>query len=72
MADDTDRANALMKRILDSAKEARNQGVKVEPFATASAAILAGQLVKSLDRIDRLESDIESLTAMVADLEASR
>ena len=66
------KAKAMLKRITDGAKELRDKGAKAEPFAVASSGVLLAQLIMSQERIERLESDIKSLTDMVADLEASR
>lgn len=65
------RAHALTKEILDAAKELREKKI-VEPFATAAVAILAAQLVKSLERIERLEGDIQLLTDLLAGLEKTQ
>jgi hypothetical protein len=56
-ASTSDRAEALVQRINQSARDFAKDGAK-EAFALAGAGILAGQLVKALERIERLEGDI--------------
>lgn len=65
------RANALTKEILDAAKELREKKI-IEPLATAAVAILAAQLIKSSERIERLEGDIQTLTDLLAGLEKTQ
>tara|TARA_R110002124_G_scaffold101397_1_gene248927 strand:+ start:5621 stop:5842 length:222 start_codon:yes stop_codon:yes gene_type:complete len=69
---DETKSKAMLKRITDGAKELRDQGIKSEPFAVAASGVLIAQLILSQERIERLESDIKSLTDMVADLEAKQ
>lgn len=71
MSTSEDRAQELGRRIIDEAKEFANAGAK-EPFGLASSAILVGQLIKSIERIDRLEGDIRLLTELLANVESSR
>ena len=66
-----DRAEALVQRINQSARDVAKDGVK-EAYALAGTAILVGQLVKALERIERLESDINSLTDLLAGLEKTQ
>ncbi|MCY1356657.1 hypothetical protein D9M69_431150 [compost metagenome] len=66
-----DRAEALMKRIIAKAQEAAKDGAK-EAFSLATAAILGGQLIKALERIERLEGDIKLLTDLLASVEEKR
>ncbi|HGN0903298.1 TPA: HK97 family phage prohead protease [Pseudomonas aeruginosa] len=66
-----DRAQKLARRIIDESKEFANAGAK-EPFGMAAAAILTGQLIKSLVRIERLEGDIKLLTELLANVESNR
>lgn len=63
-----DRAAALVRRISQSASELAKDGTK-EAFALAGVGILSGHLVKALDRIERLEGDIQLLTDLLAGLE---
>lgn len=63
-----DRAESLVQRINQSALELAKDGKK-EAFALAGVGILAGQLVKALDRVDRLEGDIQLLTDLLASVE---
>lgn len=67
-----DRAKALAKRIAEAAKEFADQGVKSDAYGMAAGAILCGQLVKALERIERLESDINMLTDLLASVEEKR
>ena len=71
MSTAADRAEELTKRIADLAKESAKDGVK-DAFELATCAILCGQLVKALERIERLESDINSLTDLMAGLEKTQ
>lgn len=71
MSSSADRAEKLCRRIADEAKEFANAGAK-EPFGMAAGAILVGQLIKSLERIERLEGDIKLLTELLANVESSR
>ncbi|SDK67815.1 hypothetical protein SAMN05216189_10479 [Pseudomonas delhiensis] len=66
-----DRAEELVKRIGAQAKEASAGGAK-EAFGLATAAILSGQLIKALERIERLEGDIKLLTELLASVENKR
>ena len=66
-----DRAEALVQRINQSARDIAKDGVK-EAYALAGTAILVGQLVKALERIERLEGDIQLLTEMLASVEEKR
>ena len=67
-----DRAETLVKRITERAREAASDGVKQDAFALATAAVLAGQLAQALERIAQLEADLQTLTSMVAELEAQQ
>lgn len=67
-----DRAEALVKKIAERAKEAADDGVKQDAFALAAAAVLAGQLAQALVRIETLESDVRLLTDLLASLENQR
>lgn len=71
MSTSEDRAQKLARRIIDESNEIAKAGVK-EPFGVAAAAILTGQLIKSLVRIERLEGDIKVLTELLANVESSR
>ncbi len=71
MSTSEERAQKLARRIIDESKEFANAGVK-EPFGMAAAAILTGQFIKSLVRIERLEGDIKVLTELLANVESSR
>lgn len=66
-----DRAEALVQQINQSARDVAKDGVK-EAYALAGTAILVGQLVKALERIERLESDISLLTDLLASVEEKR
>lgn len=68
MSASADRAEKLSRRIADEAKEFANAGAK-EPFGMAAGAILTGQLIKALERIDRLEGDIQLLVDLLANVE---
>lgn len=72
MTTTADRAEALVKRIAERAKEMAAEGVKTEAFGLAAGAVLGGQLIKALERIERLEGDIKLLTEMLANVEAGR
>lgn len=63
-----DLAKSLVQRINQSAREIAKDGTK-EAFAVAGVGILAGQLVKALNRIERLEGDIQLLTDLLASVE---
>ncbi|MCY1557474.1 hypothetical protein D9M68_943240 [compost metagenome] len=67
-----DRAEDLVKRIGEVAKELLDQGMKSDAFGMAAGAVLAGQLVKALDRIERLEGDIRLLTDLLASVEGKQ
>ncbi|MCY1271086.1 hypothetical protein D3C76_1737870 [compost metagenome] len=67
-----DKAEALVKRIIDQAKEFVDQGVKSDAYAMAASGILAAQLIKALDRIEGLEGDIKLLTDLLASVEEKR
>ncbi|MCY1297331.1 hypothetical protein D9M70_467670 [compost metagenome] len=67
-----DRAKALAKKIAETAKEFADQGMKSDAYGLAAGAILCGQLVKALERIDRLEGDIKLLTDLLASVEEKR
>lgn len=74
MSTSADRAEAIANianRIANDAREFAKAGSK-EPFGMAAAAILTGQLIKSLVRIERLEGDIKVLTELLANVESSR
>jgi len=71
MSDPGARAEELMKRIIAKAQEAAKDGTK-EAFSLATAAILGGQLIKALERIERLEGDIKLLTELLANVESNR
>ena len=71
MSTSEDRVQKLARRIIDESKEFANAGAK-EPFGVAAAAILTGQLINSLVRIERLEGDIKVLTELLANVESSR
>lgn len=64
-----DLAAVMMSRICDRAKELSEQGMKADAFGVAVGAVLIAQLVKSQERIDRLEGDIQLLTELLASLE---
>ncbi|MDT4824837.1 hypothetical protein FQZ97_581010 [compost metagenome] len=72
MTSSADRAEALVKRIIDQAKEFEGQGVKADAYAMAASGILAAQLIKALDRIERLEDDIKLLTDLLASVEGNQ
>lgn len=67
-----DRAEALLERINEAAKEFADKGMKSDAYGLAGSAILCGQLVKALERIERLESDISLLTDLLAGLEKTQ
>lgn len=71
MTTSEDRAKALTERITAAAQEAAKAGVK-EAYGVAGVAVLAGSLIKALERIERLEGDIKLLTEMLASVEAQR
>ncbi|WP_444437110.1 hypothetical protein [Pseudomonas sp. A6] len=71
MSDPGARAEELMKRIIAKAQEAAKDGTK-EAFSLATAAILGGQLIKALERIEHLEGDIKLLTELLANVESNR
>ncbi|MBG6551164.1 HK97 family phage prohead protease [Pseudomonas aeruginosa] len=66
-----DRAQALIKRITEAAREAAKGGVK-EAYGVAGVGILTAHLIKALERIERLEGDIKVLTELLANVESSR
>ena len=67
-----DRAEALVKKICERAKELTDQGMKFDAYGLAAGAVLGGQLIKALERIERLEGDIRLLTDLLASLESQR
>ena len=66
-----DRAEALVKRIGERAKEFVGEGFK-DGWSAATAGVLAAELIKSLERIERLEGDIKLLTDLLANVESNR
>ena len=64
-------ARSIQQQIEAASKEFTQAGV-TEPMAMAVAAILAGRVVACDHKIKRLESDIQLLTDLIADLEAER
>lgn len=66
------RAEALVKKIGELAKELADQGMKSDAYGLAAGAVLGGQLIKALERIERLESDINLLTDLLASVEEKR
>ncbi|QRY80112.1 hypothetical protein JVX91_03035 [Pseudomonas sp. PDNC002] len=63
-----DRSKSILKKITEAAKEASDGGVR-ESYGVAGVGILAGQLIMSLERIERLESEIRQLSEKAATLE---
>ncbi|WP_271407640.1 hypothetical protein [Pseudomonas sp. Q1-7] len=57
MATTADRAESLVKRISERAKEFADQGMKSEAFGLAAGAVLSAQIAKVLERIEKLESE---------------
>lgn len=68
MSASADRAEALVKRIATEAADMAKAGA-TESFGLACAGILSGQLIKALERIDRLEGDIQLLVDLLANVE---
>jgi hypothetical protein len=67
-----DRAEAMVRKIADRAKELTGQGMKSDAFGLAAGAVLGAQLAKALERIERLEGDIKLLTELLANVERKR
>lgn len=67
-----DRAETLAKRIIERARELASEGVTQDSYAMAAGAVLGGQLIKALERIERLEDDIKLLTDLLASVEEKR
>lgn len=62
------RARALAKEISDGEEELAKEGLK-EPYAVAGVAILGGNLILAIERIERLEGDVKLLTDLLASVE---
>lgn len=69
MTTTADLAEALVRKIAVQAKELTAQGVKTEPFGMAVGAILGGQMIKALVRIESLENELKRLSSLISVVE---
>lgn len=61
MATTTDRAEALAKRIIEKSQELAGDGVGQNSYTMATGVVLGVQLIKALERIEKLESELAVL-----------
>lgn len=69
MGDYRPRAEKLITRIGEQAKEFRKEGLKDASYVTAAVGILCAHLANSIERIECLENQLKNLSEKAAELE---
>ena len=72
MSDYRPRAEKIIRRIGEQAKELRKEGLGDASYVTAAVGILCAYIADSIERIERLEGDLQALTDLLASVEEKR